>query len=554
VKETQWGSYVVGRKIGVGGMAEVYEAKKVGPHGFKKPVALKRILPTFHLRPEWRAMFTREAQIAAQLNHPNIIQVYDFGEIGEGFYIAMEYIDGVDLTKILNRQVQDRIRIPVNLAVFVIREVLDALNFAHNQKDSHGKKASIVHRDVSPSNVLISYDGKVKLTDFGIAKSIGRELKDTFPGVFKGKVHYSAPEQLRAEPADARTDLYAAGILLYILLTNRRPFEGNSLEEILEKQQKERYPRLGPEDGHIPESLIAVIQKALKPNRDERFQRASSFMEHLDRYLEEKTEPSKLETRLGTYLKHLFKRAESPTSDATVAAYVKTDPEEEELLYFEDVPTHVPSTSAPRPKKKGTSLKPLFTLLLYPLIGFVLYEAWNFWSYWKKTHPAKPGVKVAKREPTRIPVVSTKAPLPTAVPTKVPVVLPPVDPAPKISSELDFLLTPRPRKTAPSPAPVKKPPREKPPEPPAPKPAAVALEMGTLSVFPDGPFATVFLDGKKIGDTPILQRKVAAGKHNVRFENEKLGKKREISVVIEAKKDLLIRSIWGDEAPEEPSE
>jgi serine/threonine protein kinase len=214
----RFGQYTLLERIAVGGMAEVWKARMRGVEGFQKTVAIKRILPHMTDNAEFVGMFIDEAKLAAQLTHPNIVHIYDLGKIGRDYYIAMEYVDGKDLLAVWNRCAQRRVPFPVDVAVYIVKELARGLGYAHA---FGGLK--LVHRDVSPANVLLSYTGEVKLTDFGLARST-LKLQQTAPGIIFGKLSYLAPEQARSEPLDGRTDLYAAGILLWELLTGQQLF------------------------------------------------------------------------------------------------------------------------------------------------------------------------------------------------------------------------------------------------------------------------------------------------------------------------------------------
>ncbi|MFH1016952.1 MAG: protein kinase [Pseudomonadota bacterium] len=529
--ESRFGSYVLGKRIAVGGMAEIFEAQRVGPEGFQKPVAIKRILPSFDTRPEFRTMFTHEARIAAQLNHPNIVQVYDFGETDEGFFIAMEYVPGTDLSKILAVQHTDGIRMPSVLAVFIVREILHALQYAHTRKDASGRLSPIVHRDVSPPNVLVSYEGKVKLTDFGIAKALRGQERTTHPGAFKGKIHYASPEQLRGEASDVRSDLFSTGILLYLLLTGRRPFDGKDPYSILQQQMRERYRSFKPKALRISDELTKVIHRSLKPDPADRFQRTEEFIGHLEPHLEGQTD-HQLEERLTSYLAHLFKGTVREMVAPAEEALATTDPEMSAGGF--SIPTHVPDDFGVKVRGRRPSLiRATFFGLICALLGYAGYYAWTW--YREQTHPPDIVSRFAAPTPTR-----AAQPAPTVVParpaladrvpaaTAVPLVSATVAPPPRRVEPTKF--APRPEKKLQTTAKVLRP----------------AQAVGSLTVFPDGPFATVYLDGKKLGDTPILKRQVPAGHHRLSFENEKLGRKNEVWVDVEKGKETRLQQIWKE--------
>ena len=228
----RFGKYLLLERIGRGGMAEVYRSKTFGAAGFVKECAIKKILTSLLDDDQFVRMFIDEAKLTAFLNHPNIVQVLDLGEIDGHLFIAMEYVAGKDLLDVLARSARRGIRIPVELTLHIATEMLKGLDFAHKARDSKGEPMGIVHRDVSPSNILISYDGQVKVGDFGIAKSQLQSSK-TEVGTQKGKTGYMSPEQVTGGVIDRRSDLFAAAVILFEMLTMTRLFKAkNDLEVI----------------------------------------------------------------------------------------------------------------------------------------------------------------------------------------------------------------------------------------------------------------------------------------------------------------------------------
>jgi serine/threonine-protein kinase len=220
-----FGRFDLGRRIASGGMAEVYVARYAGTKGFVKQLAVKRILPRYSESPEFIRLFIREAKLAAKLHHANIVQIYDFDQVDSTYYIAMELVSGVDLRRMLDSHEAadpeggDRIRL--DLGVFIVAECLAGLMAAHEMCNSRGESLGIIHRDVSPHNILVSYSGEVKLTDFGIAKAIRRDDK-TVSEVIRGKLRYMSPEQAAGQEIDQRSDIFSLGIVLWELITGRR--------------------------------------------------------------------------------------------------------------------------------------------------------------------------------------------------------------------------------------------------------------------------------------------------------------------------------------------
>jgi serine/threonine protein kinase len=279
-----FGKYLLLDRISVGGMAEVFKAKSYGVEGFEKIIAIKRILPTMGEDRDFIKMFIDEAKIAGQLAHANICQIFELGRIDGSHFIAMEYIWGKDLLQIQNRLRKIKQPMPIAMACFSIAKVLEGLDYAHRKRDPLGRPLEIVHRDCSPQNVLVSYEGEVKVIDFGIAKATSRNSR-TMAGVLKGKFGYMSPEQVRGLPLDRRSDIFALGTMLYECLTGDRLFQGETDFSTLEKVRNVdvRPPReLNP---NIPVAVEAVILKALAKDVDERYQWCSEMLADLQAFL-----------------------------------------------------------------------------------------------------------------------------------------------------------------------------------------------------------------------------------------------------------------------------
>ncbi|MEI9941427.1 MAG: protein kinase [Pseudomonadota bacterium] len=274
------------RRLGAGGMAEVFLAKKRGAEGTFKVLVLKRILPAYGSSRRFRTMFAEEAQLATRLNHPNIVQVYDFQDYGEeGQLLSMEYVEGPDLRKLMRSAQAKGQRIPPYVAAYIIAEVAKGLHYAHERKDEAGKPIDIVHRDVSPQNILMSFDGAVKIADFGIASA---NLFREEPGVLKGKTAYMSPEQARAERVSRRTDIYSLGVVFHELLT-ARPLHGAAEgQELLEAVRAGVVEPPSTYVRELPAELEEVVMRALAKNPDQRFQTARDMAAAVSRALFQK--------------------------------------------------------------------------------------------------------------------------------------------------------------------------------------------------------------------------------------------------------------------------
>lgn len=277
------GPYVLGERLGLGGMAEVYIGQRAGPHGFAKKFAIKRILPELARDARFVAMFVDEARICAALQHPNIVQVVDFGESEGELFMAMEYVDGVSVARLLRNVAGKREKFPLTISTLIVRDVLRGLTYAHEATNDEGRPLGLVHRDVSPGNVLISRAGEVKLGDFGIVRS---ELVDrrTHPGELKGKLGYMSPEQVIGAEVDPRSDLFAVGILLAEMLITCPLFGGKNELEVLTRIHDADLATFERHAADIPPELAEIVRKSLAREPRARFQSAREFEEALERF------------------------------------------------------------------------------------------------------------------------------------------------------------------------------------------------------------------------------------------------------------------------------
>ncbi|HEU0108245.1 MAG TPA: protein kinase [Vicinamibacteria bacterium] len=281
-----YGPYQLLERVAVGGMAEVFRAKRTGVEGFEKVVAVKRILSHLSDNKEFVDMFIDEAKIVAGLAHPNVAQIFDLGKHEKNYWIAMEYVHGRDLRTIMRRAREHGLRIPLDISTYVVSKVCAALEYAHRKKDEKGQPMLIVHRDISPQNILISFEGDVKLTDFGIAKAASK-ASTTDKGALRGKLLYMSPEQAWGKPMDKRSDVFSLGIVFYEMLTEQKPFLGTSEMSILETVRECRVPPPTTINDKIPEKLERVVMKALERDPEVRYQDAGEMLRDLERVLHE---------------------------------------------------------------------------------------------------------------------------------------------------------------------------------------------------------------------------------------------------------------------------
>jgi predicted Ser/Thr protein kinase len=267
------GPYFLRRKVARGGMAELFLADYVREDGFRRKVAVKRILPHLVENPDFVKMFTREARVAAVLQHPNIVQIFDYGKIENAYFIAMEYIDGKNLGEILSTLKQG---LPVDHAIFIISEICKGLDYAHTKRDDNsGEPLNIVHRDISPQNLLISYRGEVKISDFGISKARS-EPSLTQAGVIKGKLAYLSPEQALGKSVDRTADIYALGLVFYETLTGKRVYQFSGDIEAIRAIPKMEIDPLMNAMPQVPQELNRIVMKCLEKKKDSRYQSASA--------------------------------------------------------------------------------------------------------------------------------------------------------------------------------------------------------------------------------------------------------------------------------------
>jgi serine/threonine protein kinase len=274
-----FGRYLLTERLALGGTAEIFKAKLVGIEGFEKTVVIKRILPHWSANANFVAMLVDEAKIMVRLGHERIVQVYELGREGDNYYIAMEYVPGTDLRHLTDQARRMHLSLKMQEAIFIVSEVLRGLDYIHKQKDEYGRNLQIVHRDISPQNILISTEGAIKIADFGIAHATSRSY-ETATGVLKGKFTYMSPEQARGAALDQRTDIFATGIILYELLLDKRLFAGGSDLEVLERVRQFN-AEANLKSASLPKPLKIVLSRALQANPRERYSSAQDFWKDL---------------------------------------------------------------------------------------------------------------------------------------------------------------------------------------------------------------------------------------------------------------------------------
>lgn len=304
-------------------MAELFKAQLTAQHGFEKLVTIKKILPHLAVDRSFIEMFIDEARLTAQLDHPHIVQVFELGTDADTPYIAMQFVDGLDVLGLLRECARAQIRLPPDIAAFIARDVLDALDYAHQAVDSSGRSLGVIHRDISPGNVLLSWRGDVKLTDFGIARAVERRHK-TEAGTLKGKYGYMSPEQVSGGEVDYRTDIFTSGILLAEMVMARRLFTAANDLDILLQVRDARLERLHKYSSEFPEELRHIVVKALQRRPEARWQTAAAMRDALDEWLAAESRVTQRD--LAAFLTQVV---QAPTSELARGAIV--DEEHEEL-------------------------------------------------------------------------------------------------------------------------------------------------------------------------------------------------------------------------------
>jgi hypothetical protein len=548
------GRYSLLSRIAVGGMAEIWLARQLGPKGFEKFIVIKRILDGLGTDPEFVTMFLDEARIAAQLNHPHIVQIFDLGEEAGAFYIAMEYLPGENLANVVRAGERQKKPLPIPLAVRIIADAAEGLAYAHVRKGPDGKLLGIVHRDMSPHNLIITDDGLVKVVDFGIAKATNRESQ-TMAGHVKGKLSYMSPEQARGEPLDGRSDVFSLGILLFEMVTGSRLFHyPDPLAALQAVASEEPLPLAHERSPEVPESLSRIIAQALARNQEVRYASARQFHVALEEWLRSQpVVPGAAE--LAAYMTELFSaRIEERVQLLEAARSGALTPASASRAMPGHTANSMPMGRAPA-HEEVTSVEQLPVRQRWPWLagvaGLVLAVAIGL------------GILLSA-DPVVTPVTPPPAPV-AAVPPVLTIETEPagaqvlvngkeVGRSPLTLDTLELgehtvqaLLEGRQSASrqvklghpgeramvvlvlAPEPVPV--PPRP-PVEPPESEPdrvkktAAVATGKLTLDTTP---WTRVFLRGKKLGDTPLVNVTLPAGTHQLKLVNEE----KNLSAVIE---------------------
>ena len=529
-----YGKYQLIKRLAMGGMARIYLARQRGPEGVEKQVVVKRILPHLAENEDFVRMFLDEARIAARLNHPNIVQIFDLGAQDDSFFIAMEYIHGEDLRRVWKKADRAGTPIPVPLVCRIITEACAGLDYAHKRTDGNGKPLGIVHRDISPQNILLTFEGRVKVVDFGIAKAADQATV-TRSGVLKGKYSYMSPEQAAGQKVDCRSDIFALGVVLYELLTCNRLFKRPSDMATLQAVGECDIPPPSQVNPRVPKDLDALVMKALTRRPEERYAEAVQLQRALEEWLV--GHPASSSAHVAEFMKNLYAARlaeEARLGDVLVEEADSLAPEgkslerpvdkksAETVTAPRDAGTPERQERTPRTTPRPSRSEPRGSLERRALETPRPLDSRRASEVAPEPRSAERPVARASR--VRHQPVSTPAPAPVAVPAPAPAPAPVAEPRKQSRLPLGLLvvgvlvglglgawwaLRPTPVQV-PAAAPLKETakvePRPKPPEPSVPreepKPPVVSPVRVTLRTKPEQVSLTV--DGKAYDKAPVV--------------------------------------------------
>jgi serine/threonine-protein kinase len=557
------GRYEVIRKIATGGMAELFLARFVGPGGFEKRCALKRILPQFAADRTFTKMFLTEARVTAMFDHPNLVQIFELGQDENAqFYIAMELVNGMNLRQLLHMVREKGAMMPPELAAYMMSQALDGLAYAHEFKDETGRPLHLVHRDVSPQNLLVSYEGAVKVVDFGIVK--GSSISgETQAGMLKGKVAYMSPEQASGETIDLRSDLFSIGVCMYELMAGEKPFTGANeimcLKAILDNDP----PPITQYVPDCPEGIEQIIHRALEKRREDRFQSAREFQIELQAVLRDCPVPLGRHV-VADYLKS-FTEESTATFDSSRLRIPRMHDGSGPRFALSDA-----SVSFGGKKASGSSSKPGIAAVkrsrasidgppgsMYTPTGQIEQPSFTMEGTGLTNEMHAAGL--VKMNPAIVLVFAASAflgglavwfltrvdqPVVITEPTQIQAVLPPpktetppspeptqaVEPPPKTETPPPKTETP-PAKTEPAPKSEPPPPRERVRKKHATSEPRVG-STGTLSLTTVPRGLSVQLDERTIGKTPLASASLPVGTHVLKVSSKSLGISKQMTVKI----------------------
>lgn len=520
-----FGKYTLLRKLATGGMAEVFLARADGPMGFAKKCVVKRILPHFSDDQRFVDMFLAEARLAAQLSHPNLVQIFDFGEANGQYYLAMEYIDGPNL-RTLNLAARKQLGpIPLALVAQIIASATEGLHFAHELRDDQGTFLNLVHRDISPDNILVSRSGTVKVVDFGIAKA-SSQPRLTKSGMVKGKMAYMAPEQLARDPLDRRADLFALGIVFYELVTGAMPFDSTSEISIIQAIMSLRpLDLVTMHRADCPRELERIVAKCLEKDRERRYATCVELqvdLEHFSRSSGTSAGSREISALVETLFPAQNDSAPAPTPqsalDSTAISKTPAGQASEGPAARAPTPISGISDTALRSVEAPAGQKFRAPVVVAGTLGLAGL-AWAAWIALRPSPAAGPPVSIAVDAGTLGPKEDSGTLTETndAGASQPEALDPPAQTVRVVDADAglaDDAAGQRPE----------------------------LAKTGRLELR-IRPYATVYLDGRLLGDTPLPPIRVAVGKHKLRLVNTSLGQDIEIQTVVKPGDNVIKRNL-----------
>ncbi len=526
IQPLPFGKYFLLERIATGGMAEIYKAKYRAEGGFEKTLVIKKILPHLAQDDEFVTMFRDEAALTVRLNHTNIVQVFDFGRTGEDYFLAMEYVQGQNLRAVMRRCQELGAPVPIPFALYGTTEVAKGLAYAHSRRDETDTAMQIVHRDITPSNILVSYEGEFKIADFGIAKAAARAT-GTQAGMIKGKASYLSPEQVLGKQAvDGRADIFALGAVLWEAVVGKKLFTGDSDFEIMNKITSEPIPKPSSRNAAIPPEIDTVVMKCLERDRDKRYSNASALQKDLT-VLQTKFAGNITTVDISNFLRRLFKKEMEAEKEASKSFARAPLPNEAALIKAanEGATLAEPGTRGgiAAPARKGSSMATI--AIVVALAAMAALAAVAVSRFGKGPSPVE--TPLAAISPTPLPIASAAAsPEPTVS------VVTQSSPAPTETAAI--VATPHAARS-----PVV---RASPAATAKPTAAAMATPVdasgnatGVVKIDSD-PWGEIFVDGKDTGrQTPAFDLKLSEGRHEIRLVNSVRKLEARVTVFVDAK-------------------
>lgn len=513
------GRYRLIRQLAVGGMGEVFLAQHQGPAGFSKPVVIKRILPHLAWDEGFVEMFLHEARVAAGLSHPNIVQIFDLGREEDGYFIAMEYVQGHSLRALLREQVKRGVSSSPLHVARICSQVLRALHYAHHQKDERGRPRSVIHRDVTPENILVSFEGAVKLADFGLAKASGSVLT-TRPGTLKGKYGYMAPEQLERSQVEPRSDVYAVGVVAYELLAGQRPFTGESDMAVAYAIVHHSASPLREHRPDVPEELERIVMKALAKRPEERFESAGAMADALEELIARSGRVFG-----GKEIAELMERVFGAPVPLSLELSGSVARETTAVVAAEDL-TQLDRPLPEMRRRPSWRLWALVGLAAVAVGSAVALVVRSAGASRPSASSAQPSVAVSPA-----PIPAEPAPVPVEPAPELP-----KPPAAEVAVRTGAAAPERSRRTQYTPTAVRAERTSRQRE----RLAARKAEPGKV-VFKIRPWAEVFLGEKRLGMTPLPPVELPAGTHTLTLRNHELGVSRRVKVVVPSGREAVVQ-------------